>query len=258
MTVALPRRVIETAVAWADRIPASAVAVLARLSIATVFWRSGRTKVDGFSITDSTYTLFAYEYRVPLIPPELAATLATVAEHLFPLLLVVGLATRVQRAGAVRHDHGHPDLRLSGRLADPSAVDHRASLSDRPGTGRAVRRPPDPATDQVDGSCLNPKPSGTGAFSTFTSVTRAEGGPFQHRATISSTFGGGPENRASTVPSLQLRTHPSTRRVVASWTTHPRNQTPWTRPLDHDAHGFSRNVRRILGVRHRFSNAVNH
>ena len=94
MTVALPRRVIETAVAWADRIPASAVAVLARLSIATVFWRSGRTKVDGFSITDSTYTLFAYEYRVPLIPPELAATLATVAEHMFPLLLVVGLATR--------------------------------------------------------------------------------------------------------------------------------------------------------------------
>ncbi|MNT88554.1 hypothetical protein D3C72_2291310 [compost metagenome] len=38
--------------------------------------------------------MFKSEYRLPLIPPELAAPMAAFAEHLFPLLLLVGLATR--------------------------------------------------------------------------------------------------------------------------------------------------------------------
>jgi len=67
---------------------------VARISVATVFWKSGRTKVDGFSIKDSTFFLFENEYNVPLLPPELAATMATIAEHLFPILLVIGLASR--------------------------------------------------------------------------------------------------------------------------------------------------------------------
>ena len=57
---------------------------------------SGRTKVDGvFTITDTTYLLFREEYKLPLIPPEWAAQMATVSEHLFPVLLVLGLATRL-------------------------------------------------------------------------------------------------------------------------------------------------------------------
>jgi putative oxidoreductase len=57
---------------------------------------SGRTKVEGLlSITPSTYELFQSEYALPLVSPWLAAHLATYAEHLFPLLLVLGLFTRL-------------------------------------------------------------------------------------------------------------------------------------------------------------------
>lgn len=72
--------------------------LLARWGIAGIFWRSGQTKVTGFALNESTYDLFRDEYRVPLLPPDLAAVLATVSEHLFPVLLVVGLASRLSAA----------------------------------------------------------------------------------------------------------------------------------------------------------------
>jgi putative oxidoreductase len=73
--------------------------LLARLAIASVFFLSGRTKVEGvLTITPSTYALFADEYRVPLLPSEIAAHLATYAEHLFPILLAIGLFTRLSAA----------------------------------------------------------------------------------------------------------------------------------------------------------------
>lgn len=73
----------------------SVLALAARFGIAGVFWLSGRTKVEGIlSVSDSAVALFADEYRVPILPPELAAHLAAYAEHLFPVLLVLGLATR--------------------------------------------------------------------------------------------------------------------------------------------------------------------
>lgn len=70
--------------------------LVARMAIASTFFLSGRTKVEGFlSITPSTYDLFQSEYALPLVSPWLAAHLATYAEHLFPLLLVLGLLTRL-------------------------------------------------------------------------------------------------------------------------------------------------------------------
>jgi putative oxidoreductase len=73
---------------------------VARLGIASVFFLSGRTKVDGFlSIKPSTYDLFASEYALPLVSPNVAAHLATYAEHLFPVLLVLGLFTRLSALG---------------------------------------------------------------------------------------------------------------------------------------------------------------
>ncbi|HEV7263938.1 MAG TPA: DoxX family protein [Falsiroseomonas sp.] len=72
----------------------SIILFAARLFPAAVFWRSGRTKVEGWEIADRTYFLFEEEYRVPLLDPELAAQLATLAEHVFPVLLLLGLATR--------------------------------------------------------------------------------------------------------------------------------------------------------------------
>lgn len=73
----------------------SLLALVARVAIAGTFFLSGRTKVDGWlTVTDSAVGLFRDEYRLPLIAPELAAHLAAYAEHLFPLLLVLGLFTR--------------------------------------------------------------------------------------------------------------------------------------------------------------------
>ncbi|PWB34158.1 DoxX family protein [Pseudomonas sp. SDI] len=70
--------------------------LVARLGIASIFFLSGRTKVEGLlSITPSTYELFQTEFALPLVSPWLAAHLATYAEHLFPLLLVLGLFTRL-------------------------------------------------------------------------------------------------------------------------------------------------------------------
>jgi putative oxidoreductase len=75
-------------------IPYWFVALIARLSIAGVFWRSGQTKLEGWQMSDSAILLFKEEYRLPLIDPTLAAYLATFAEHFFPVLLVLGFATR--------------------------------------------------------------------------------------------------------------------------------------------------------------------
>jgi putative oxidoreductase len=88
--------VLEKGRALAERIPYSLIALLARLAVATVFWRSGQTKVEGFFVLkENTFFLFAEEYKVPLLPPDLAAYLATISEHVFPVLLVLGLASRL-------------------------------------------------------------------------------------------------------------------------------------------------------------------
>lgn len=76
-------------------IPEDVVALTTRLGVAAIFLQSGRTKVDGLlHITDGTYTLFREEYRLPLVPPDIAAHLATYSEHLFSILLILGLFTR--------------------------------------------------------------------------------------------------------------------------------------------------------------------
>jgi putative oxidoreductase len=84
----------------AERIPYSVVALVTRFAVASVFWRSGQTKVEGFlQIKDNTFFLFAEEYKVPRLPPDVAAYLTTVAEHVFSVLLVVGLASRLSALG---------------------------------------------------------------------------------------------------------------------------------------------------------------
>ncbi|RUN76952.1 DoxX family protein [Sphingomonas sp. TF3] len=83
-----------------DRLPGSILLLVARFGVAAVFFMSGRTKVDGIlHITDSTYSLFETDYKIPLIPPHIAAHLAAYQEHLFPILLVLGLFNRVAALG---------------------------------------------------------------------------------------------------------------------------------------------------------------
>jgi putative oxidoreductase len=77
-------------------LPEDVLALVTRLGVAAVFFESGRTKVDGIlHIKDSTYSLFETEYHVPLLPPAVAAHAAAYSEHLFSILLVLGLFTRL-------------------------------------------------------------------------------------------------------------------------------------------------------------------
>lgn len=74
----------------------ASLALIDRIAIGAIFFFSGRTKVEGLlTLTEGAYTLFREEYKLPLIPPEIAAHLAAYAEHFFPLLLVLGLCTRL-------------------------------------------------------------------------------------------------------------------------------------------------------------------
>ena len=90
----LVRETLEKGRSLAERIPTGAIALASRIAVADVFWRSGQTKVNGFSIREETFYLFREEYRLPLVDPVIAAHLAAFAEHFFPVLLVFGLATR--------------------------------------------------------------------------------------------------------------------------------------------------------------------
>ena len=99
---------ITRAIALLERIPQSLIAFIARFAIAAVFWKSGQTKIEGLAIdlidgtfqlgwprlADSTIPLFTSEYHVPLLSPEIAAHMAAFAEHFFPVLILVGFATR--------------------------------------------------------------------------------------------------------------------------------------------------------------------
>lgn len=95
------------------RIPESLIALLGRFSIAAVFWNSGQTKVEGLAInfvsgtfefgvprlSSSAVDLFRDEFRLPLLPPEIAAFMATIGEHALPILVLLGLGTRLASFG---------------------------------------------------------------------------------------------------------------------------------------------------------------
>ena len=77
-------------------LPLDLVLLVQRVGIAAIFFLSGRTKVDGlFTLSESTFYLFETDYALPLLPPVQAAYAATIAEHVFPVLLVLGLFSRL-------------------------------------------------------------------------------------------------------------------------------------------------------------------
>ncbi|MDR0782067.1 MAG: DoxX family protein [Pseudomonadales bacterium] len=98
--------------AWLGaRIPESTVLLVARLAIASVFWRSVQTKITGwqlfgqsfqfFHLSGSTFMLFQYEYHLPLLSPTVAAYAGTFAEFFFSLMLAFGLFTRFAALGLI-------------------------------------------------------------------------------------------------------------------------------------------------------------
>jgi putative oxidoreductase len=66
-----------------------------RLWIANVFWKSGLTKIANW---DTTVALFADEYKVPVLSPDLAASMATAVELTAPVLLLFGFGSRFAAA----------------------------------------------------------------------------------------------------------------------------------------------------------------
>jgi putative oxidoreductase len=96
------------------RLPQSLLSLMGRLAIALVFWNSGQTKLAGyslclpklscfkanpFSLSDSTFVLFANDYALPHVSPVVAAYAAALAEFCLPILLVLGVATRFSALG---------------------------------------------------------------------------------------------------------------------------------------------------------------
>lgn len=91
----------------------SVIALLARFSVAAVFWKSGQTKIEGFAVdiveglfqpglprlSATVVDLFREEYRLPWMTPEFAATAAAWGEHVLPAMLLLGLGTRVAALG---------------------------------------------------------------------------------------------------------------------------------------------------------------
>ena len=82
-------------IAGLESVPVAVPALVLRLGVALAFWRSGNVKIASW---DTTLLLFANEYHVPLLPPALAAYLATAVELTTPILLLLGFATRLGAA----------------------------------------------------------------------------------------------------------------------------------------------------------------
>ena len=77
-----------------ESLPYGVLGLAARVFPAAVFWQSGQTKIEGWHLSDSAIALFQDEYKLPLVDPTAAAYAAAFAEHFFPILLVLGLASR--------------------------------------------------------------------------------------------------------------------------------------------------------------------
>ncbi len=108
--------IVRTIARRLDAIPYALIALFLRIVAAHPFFVSGQTKIEGptvggeifgldlsfqipTSIRDATFALFADEYKLPLISPTLAAYAATAVEFILPLLLVIGLLTRLSAFG---------------------------------------------------------------------------------------------------------------------------------------------------------------
>ena len=84
-----------TVIGRLEQVPLALPELVLRLGVALAFWRSGNVKIASWG---STLQLFANEYRVPVLPPEIAAILATTVELTTPILLLLGFATRLGAA----------------------------------------------------------------------------------------------------------------------------------------------------------------
>jgi putative oxidoreductase len=87
-----PRRWFVAARDALECIPLSLIQLAMRIAVGLVFFNSGLLKINSWEFA---VKLFEDEYKVPILDPLWAARFAAFAELTFPVLLIVGLATRL-------------------------------------------------------------------------------------------------------------------------------------------------------------------
>ena len=135
-----PLQLLEAGRSLVERIPYSAVALVSRFALASVFWRSAQTKVTGFSIREETFFLSRSISR-----HHRRARVFRVAAHR------TGVAPF--GAGPVRDDHGDPVVRVSRRLAGTHYVGRTAAPDHLARTRRGFARPSDLDTPTGEARC---------------------------------------------------------------------------------------------------------
>jgi len=133
-------RIIHRVIAALGRIPDWFIALAARFFPAAVFWQSGETKVAVWHLKPSAISLFENEYQLPLIDPTIAAYVSAFSEHFFPILLVIGLATRFSALALLCMTVVIEIFVYPRRLANPWSVGHLFACRDRAGPGLAIAR----------------------------------------------------------------------------------------------------------------------
>tara|TARA_R110000868_G_scaffold1505_3_gene11806 strand:- start:312 stop:770 length:459 start_codon:yes stop_codon:yes gene_type:complete len=100
---AIPKKLIR---AVSGAVPEGIALLFTRIALAGIFWRSARTKVeDGSFLTIKDTTFFQFSdapfNQVPILNGDLGAYVTTYTEHLLPILLLLGLATRIGALGVL-------------------------------------------------------------------------------------------------------------------------------------------------------------
>jgi hypothetical protein len=135
-----------------------ALALIARVAIAAVFWLSGRTKVDGFlTVNETAFDLFRDEYKVPLLPPEVAAYIY-LCRNVLPNPLGAWLVHALVCVFAADNDCSNRDIRLPARVADASDLGGVDAVLDRAWCRENLARPSDwhPLTEVCSSALLDP------------------------------------------------------------------------------------------------------
>jgi putative oxidoreductase len=83
---------LDAARALLARFPLSIIQLAGRIGVGATFFKAGLLKYHSWEFT---VKLFEDEYRVPLLDPAVAARIAMIQELTIPILLFLGLATRI-------------------------------------------------------------------------------------------------------------------------------------------------------------------
>ena len=83
---------VRAGVGLLNAVPYDVIALIARAATFSVFIRSGTQKLSDWS---ATLLLFQNEYHTPVLPPAVAAYMATTLEIGCSSLILIGLMTRV-------------------------------------------------------------------------------------------------------------------------------------------------------------------